>query len=107
MWVSDHHSQPVADRPYNPVFESPLSDRGLRRQLITERKDKGVFGALQPPQPFRDPRPESRILAFFVRPLMEYSLTRNFPQERLALPDARRAPRPRSLLAENAHPVKH
>ena len=38
----------MADRPYSPVFDTPLSGRDLRRQLITERKDKGVFGALQP-----------------------------------------------------------
>ena len=30
-------------------FAGPRSCRGLRCQLIAERKDEGVFGALRPP----------------------------------------------------------
>ncbi|HET8922631.1 MAG TPA: hypothetical protein VFN26_06495 [Candidatus Acidoferrum sp.] len=34
----------------------------------------------------RNARPEPRVPAFFVRPLAEYLLPRNFPQARLSIP---------------------
>jgi hypothetical protein len=53
MRISVYHSEPVADRLYNPVFESPLSDRGLRRQLqdfgLFRAPTDGIFVNSQPP----------------------------------------------------------